>query len=86
MQCKIFRDFDTDRITNVLNEQGQDSSLYREALDSMQDEEQALNIWATSLLPSFKEFTQDVLPETQEPSLAQVLKFINNSNTNESLS
>ena len=85
-KCKIFRDFDTDRITNVLNEQGQDSSLYREALGSIQDEEQALNIWATSLLPSFKEFTQDVLPETQEPSLAQVLKFINNSNTNESLS
>ena len=86
MKCKIYRDFDTDAITSVLNEQGQESSLYREALSQVNDQEEALDIWSVASLPRFKEFAKDLILDNSEPRLEDVMKFINNLNTTETLS
>lgn len=86
MKCRIYRDFDTDAVTSVLNEQGQESSLYREALSQVKDQEEALDIWSVASLPRFKEFAKDLVLDNSEPRLQDVMKFINNLNTNEKLS
>lgn len=86
MKCKIFRDFDTDVVTSVLNEQGQESSLYREALSQTRDQEEALDIWSASFLPGFIDYAKDITAPGTEPQLSDVLKYINNLNTRETLS
>lgn len=85
-QCKIFRDFDTDRVTKVLNAQGNESSLYKEALAQTKNEEQALDIWSVTFLPQFQEYSKDLSLGEKEPKLKDVLKFINNLNTTAALS
>lgn len=85
-KCKIFRDFDTDRVTRVLNNQGEDSVLYKAALAQTKDQEQALDIWSVTSLPRFQEYAKDLNLNGKEPKLNDVLKFINNLNTTETLS
>lgn len=85
-KCKIYRDFDTDRVTRVENNMGQESSLYREALSQTNDQEEALDIWAVANTSRFQEYAKDLNLEDKEPSLNDVLKYINNLNTEETLS
>jgi hypothetical protein len=85
-KCKIFRDFDTDRVTRVLNNQGEESALYKAALAQTKDQEQALDIWSVTSLPRFEEYAKDLNLNGKEAKLSDVLKFINNLNTTETLS
>jgi hypothetical protein len=85
-KCRIFRDFDTDNVIRVLNNLGNESSLYREAYAHTNDQEEALDIWAVANTYKFQEYTKDLNLGEKEPALSDVLKYINNLNTTETLS
>lgn len=54
MACTIIRDKETQRITQILTEQGMPSLLYRAAYDILQDQDKALAAWASAYTDSFK--------------------------------
>lgn len=78
MVCRIHRDLETEEILRVTNPEGNSSVLYKEALKVTGNPEEALNIWAVAYSPNFGEWSQ-------EPSISEVMDYINKSNT-ESLS
>lgn len=93
MSCRIFRDFDTDEVVKVQGPNGLDSKLYKDALSLLKNEEDALNVWSAAYTPSFKGMygdwengTTTLKLQGVEPSLSDVMKFINLNTTDEKLS
>ena len=85
MQCKIFRDFDTDEVQYVLNPDGTRSQLFDKVLSTLNNEEQALDVWGVTQLPEFQAYSQNLPKINGEVSLPDVFKFINNLNTSNTL-
>lgn len=54
MSCNIIRDGSTKEVVTVFDENGQESNLFKRAVNFFKDKEQALNVWATSLTNDFK--------------------------------
>lgn len=70
MRCKIFRNYDTNVIEKVENPQGEPSKLFLEAQKITNNDEDALNIWASAYTKSFKESYGDW---NVEPNISDVL-------------
>ena len=74
MICQIHRNYTTGEVERVTTPNGVASSLYNEALNITKDVEKALNIWATAYTDSYKKSYGEWV---EEPSLSQVMNFIN---------
>ena len=55
IKCRIIRNPQTGKIENVEAPNGEQSQLYLDALAMTQNEEEALDLWATSYIDEFKE-------------------------------
>lgn len=92
MTCKIFRNYDTELIERVESPNGGDSTLFKEALTTLKDEDEALNVWAYAYTDSFKksfgnweEYPGNFSLRNSEPKLGDVLKHLNTNTTTEKL-
>ena len=86
MKCKIFRDFDTNEVTHVINSDGNKSQIFSEALSQLRNEDAALDVWGVTQLPEFQVYASNIPKVNGEISLKDVHNFINNMNTSEGLS
>lgn len=85
MSCRIFRDIDTEAVERVETVRGEESQLYKDALQLTNSEEEALNIWAYAHTPGFTDVYGDwikkpyllKLGKTREPLLADVMLALN---------
>ena len=83
MICQIHRNYTTGEVDRVTTPNGVDSSLYKDALAITKDAEKALNIWATAYTDSYKNSYGEW---AEEPSLSQVMNFINIDSKEDKLS
>ena len=83
MICQIHRNYTTGEVDRVTTPNGVDSSLYKDALAITKDAEKALNIWATAYTDSYKNSYGEW---AEEPSLSQVMDFINIDSKEDKLS
>ena len=83
MICQIHRNYTTGEVDRVTTPNGVDSSLYKDALAITKDAEKALNIWATAYTDSYKNSYGEWV---EEPSLSQVMDFINIDSKEDKLS
>ena len=83
MICQIHRNYTTGEVDRVTTPNGVDSSLYKDALVITKDAEKALNIWATAYTDSYKNSYGEW---AEEPSLSQVMDFINIDSKEDKLS
>jgi hypothetical protein len=66
----------TGKIANVYNEDGTPSMLYQRALEFTGDQQEALNIWATSTLEEFEQATGKV-NNNDDVTFEETLRFYN---------
>ena len=65
MSCSILRNKEG-VIETVLAPNGKTSKLYQDALSLVKDKEQALRLWATGYIPSFKKWMSNLKPDTTQ--------------------